>query len=105
MAISRPEDRSTEVAGKIKRKRGRPTVEFPVDRASAPEETVSDLLTLTQVCERLDVHGQRVYVLVQEGRLHPVRVPGQRRVYYAAWEVEGAARYLKPCYMAHVHAA
>jgi len=45
-------------------------------------------MTLSQVSERLGAHPQRVYVLVEEGVLHPVRLPGKARIYYAEWEVE-----------------
>lgn len=81
------EDSSTEPSTKVKRKMGRPSVPFPVAVAQKPENP-GDLLLLQEVCERLGVHAQKVYVLVAEGKLHPLRVPGKARIYYAEWEVE-----------------
>jgi len=88
-----------ERSAKVKGKMGRPVVQFPMNRAIGPEEEVSDLLTLLEVRKRLGVHQKRVYVLVQEGKLHPVRMPGGKRIFYAAWEVEAL---LSMCYVARV---
>ena len=62
-------------------------MEFPLARAHKPEES-SELLTLQEVCARLEVHTSRVYVLVQEGKLHSLQRGGKGRKYYAAWEVD-----------------
>jgi hypothetical protein len=62
-------------------------VAFPVHEARRPEEA-SDLLTLEAACEMLGVGNQRLYLLVAQGHLHPLRHPGKPRVFYAAWEVQ-----------------
>lgn len=90
MAISRPDNTNIELPGKIKRKRGRPTVRFPVDRARPPE--FATLLSLTQVRELLGVSAQRVYVLADEGKLHAVRMPGGGFNMYLPWEVEALSQ-------------
>lgn len=86
-------DHSTEDAAKVKRKMGRPPVPFPVRGAGRPEKP-GHLLTLQKVCKVLGVSNQRVYVLVAEGKLHPMQVEGKGRVYYADFEVDAILRYL-----------
>jgi hypothetical protein len=87
MEEPRPVDSSAETTGKVNPRVGRPRVPFPVDRARRPQEG-SQLLQLQEVCERLGVNNQRVYVLVEAGQLHPLFLPGGKRRYYAEWEVE-----------------
>lgn len=65
---------------------------FPVDRVQAPDAKVTDLLTLSQVAEQLGVQAKRVYVLVQEGKLHPVRPPDGKRTFYLPWEVDAVSQ-------------
>jgi excisionase family DNA binding protein len=46
---------------------------------------VSELLTLSEACERFGLYPQMIYNWASEGRLHAVKPIG--RILYPAWEL------------------
>jgi hypothetical protein len=48
-----------------------------VHRARSPKAYVSELLTLSEACERFDIRFQRVWAMAEAGMINPVRYKGR----------------------------
>ena len=57
-------------------------------------DEVSRLLNSRQVQQEFGLSEYLLYKAVHDGRLHPVQVNGQGRIYYAEWEVRAILKFL-----------
>lgn len=95
-------DSNTKVLREVKM--GRPRSELPLNSARRPTRSYR-LLNLREAEVEFGLYELQVYAAVSRGEIHPVQLPGGKRLYYCEWELRQLVEVMPTdsrCYPRHV---